>query len=70
MNPVGKDDKFRKLVHSLPRDLLIGLDILYYLERLRLLADGIGRMAGAAKVNIRDGRGAISLHITMAESAI
>lgn len=70
MNPVGKNNKFRKFIHSLPGNLSPCLDILHHFKRLGPLADRIGCMAGTAKVNIRNACGTVPFHITMAESTI
>lgn len=70
MNPVGKDDKLRELVHLLPRDLLFCLDVPDDLKRFRLLAHGVGGMTGLAEFNAGEARGAISLGISMAEVAV
>jgi len=70
MNPVGKDDELREPIHLLPWNLFFRPHVFYDFKRFRLLAHGIGGMAGPAKVNIRNARGTAPFRITMAEGAI
>lgn len=70
MNPMGKDDKFRKFIYSFPRDLPSLLNIFHHFERLRPLADGIGRMASPTEIDIGNPGGPVPLYITMAKNAI
>jgi len=60
----------RKLVHSLPRNLLACLHIPNDFQRLRSLAHGIRGMAGSTEIDIRNSSSAVPLHVPVAEGAI
>ncbi len=70
MDPVGKDDEFRHLIHPLPGDRSSGLDISDHFQGLGPFAQGIGGVAGPAEVDIGDPSHPVLLHIAMAEGAI
>ena len=70
VDPMGKDDIGRKLVHPLPGDSFSLLDIADDLQGLGTFADGIARMAGLAEVDIRDSGDTVVLHSAMAEGTV
>ncbi len=70
MDPVGKDDERRELIHPFPWDRLAVLHISDDFQRLGPFADGVTRMAGPAEFDVRDSCDTISFHIAMAEGAV
>ena len=70
MDPVGENNVFWKFVHPFPGDLPGVLHVFDHFERLGLLTHGIGRMAGPAQIDVRDGRRPIFLDIAVAERAV
>jgi hypothetical protein len=70
MNPVGKDDKLRELIHLLPWNLFSRLRIFNDFKRFRLLAHCVGGMASLAEFNVGETRGAMPFGISVAEIAV
>jgi hypothetical protein len=70
MDPVGKDDERRELIHPFPWDRLAVLHISDDFQCLGPLADGVARMAGLAEFDIRDSCDAIPFHMAMTEGTV
>jgi hypothetical protein len=70
MDPVGKDDEWRELIHPFPWDRLAVLHISDDVQCLGPLADGVTRMARLAEFDIRDSCDTISFHMAMTEGAV
>jgi hypothetical protein len=70
MDPVGKDDERRELIHPFPWDRLAALHISDDFQSLGPLADGVARMAGLAEFDIRDPSDTIPFHMAMTEGAV
>jgi hypothetical protein len=70
MNPVGKNDKGRKLIHPIPRNSLPGLHIFNDFECLGSLADSIRGMTGLTEFNIGNPCDAIPFDKAMAEGTV
>ena len=70
MNPVGKDDESRELIHSYPWDHFAGCYIIDYFQCLRSFADCVTGMAGPAEFDVRDSCHTIHFNITMTEGAV
>jgi hypothetical protein len=70
VDPVGKDDERRKLIHPFPWDRLAALHISDDFQCLRPLADGVTRMAGLAEFDIRDSSDTIVFYMAVTEGAV
>jgi hypothetical protein len=70
VNPVGKDDKFRKFIHSLPGNLFFCLHVFNNLKGLGPLTHCISGVAGPTEFDIRNPSRTISFHIPVAEGTV
>ena len=70
MDPVLKDNKFRKLVHPLPRNRFLLFHVLHNLQGFRPFTDGIARMAGPAEFDVWNSRNTIPFYVPVAEGAV
>jgi hypothetical protein len=70
VDPVGKHNKRRKLIHPLPGDRSTRLYVLDDLQSLGSLADCVSRMAGSTEFDVRNCCGTVPLYIAVAEGAV
>jgi len=70
MNPMGEDDKFWKLIHSLPLNFSSRLNIFYHFKRFWPFANRIRDVASSTEFNIGNPCRPIPLCISMAEGAV
>jgi hypothetical protein len=70
MNPVGENNKTRKFIHPLPRNLFPCFYIFYDFKCLWPLADGIAGMTGLTEFNVWNSCNTIPFNIPVAECTV
>jgi hypothetical protein len=70
MNPVREDNKTRKFIHPLPRNLFPRFYIFHDFKCLWPFADCIAGMAGLAEFNVWNSCNTIPFNIPVAECAV
>ena len=70
MDPVGKDDEGRQLIHPDPWDHPAGCHKVDHFQCLRSFADGVTGMAGLAEFDIRDSCDTIPFGMAMTEGTV
>jgi hypothetical protein len=70
VNPVGKDDKFRKFIHSAPGNPSLRLDIFDHFQCLGPFTDCIAGMTDPTEFDVWNPCSAIFVDISMAKVAV